>query len=113
MRRNLVVVVVTLGPAHGWRFLVHAVLDIAGLAEHEGAMKTVSCRSGCRQFRQTMRGWPLWDDTGERTGAEVWGRRSSFNVQKVMWQVGELDLAHDMSMLPASSADSIRRLSLR
>ena len=24
----------------------------------------------------------------------VWGRRSSFNVQKVMWLVGELDLAH-------------------
>ena len=25
---------------------------------------------------------------------KVWGRRSSFNVQKVMWLVGELDLAH-------------------
>jgi len=25
---------------------------------------------------------------------EVWGRRSSFNVQKVMWLVGELGLAH-------------------
>ncbi|HEY3792877.1 MAG TPA: glutathione S-transferase [Bradyrhizobium sp.] len=24
----------------------------------------------------------------------VWGRRSSFNVQKVMWLIGELDLAH-------------------
>jgi len=24
----------------------------------------------------------------------VWGRRSSFNVQKVMWLVGELGLAH-------------------
>jgi glutathione S-transferase len=25
---------------------------------------------------------------------EVWGRRSSFNVQKVMWLIGELGLAH-------------------
>lgn len=25
---------------------------------------------------------------------QVWGRRSSFNVQKVMWLIGELDLAH-------------------
>jgi len=25
---------------------------------------------------------------------KVWGRRSSFNVQKVMWLVGELELAH-------------------
>jgi glutathione S-transferase len=25
----------------------------------------------------------------------VWGRRSSFNVQKVLWLVGELHLAHD------------------
>lgn len=25
---------------------------------------------------------------------DVWGRRSSFNVQKVMWLIGELDLAH-------------------
>lgn len=24
----------------------------------------------------------------------VWGRRSSFNVQKVMWLIGELDLPH-------------------
>ena len=24
----------------------------------------------------------------------VWGRRSSFNVQKVMWLIGELELAH-------------------
>jgi glutathione S-transferase len=24
----------------------------------------------------------------------VWGRRSSFNLQKVMWLVGELDIAH-------------------
>jgi glutathione S-transferase len=26
---------------------------------------------------------------------KVWGRRSSFNVQKVMWLVGELQLAHE------------------
>jgi glutathione S-transferase len=26
---------------------------------------------------------------------KVWGRRSSFNVQKVMWLVGELELAHE------------------
>lgn len=26
---------------------------------------------------------------------EVWGRRSSFNVQKVMWLIGELNLAHE------------------
>jgi glutathione S-transferase len=25
----------------------------------------------------------------------VWGRRSSFNVQKVMWLIGELELAHE------------------
>ena len=25
----------------------------------------------------------------------VWGRRSSFNVQKVMWLIGELGLAHE------------------
>lgn len=25
---------------------------------------------------------------------EVWGRRSSFNVQKVMWLIGELGIAH-------------------
>ncbi|UFX49319.1 hypothetical protein HAP47_0008040 [Bradyrhizobium sp. 41S5] len=25
----------------------------------------------------------------------VWGRRSSFNMQKVMWLIGELDLAHE------------------
>jgi glutathione S-transferase len=25
---------------------------------------------------------------------KIWGRRSSFNVQKVMWLVGELGLAH-------------------
>jgi len=26
---------------------------------------------------------------------KIWGRRSSFNVQKVMWLVGELGLAHE------------------
>lgn len=26
---------------------------------------------------------------------KVWGRRSSFNVQKVMWLIGELGLAHE------------------
>lgn len=26
---------------------------------------------------------------------KVWGRRSSFNVQKVLWLVGELELAHE------------------
>jgi len=26
---------------------------------------------------------------------KVWGRRSSFNVQKVMWLVGELELPHE------------------
>jgi len=25
---------------------------------------------------------------------QVWGRRSSLNVQKVMWLIGELALAH-------------------
>ncbi|QND54613.1 hypothetical protein HB779_22190 (plasmid) [Phyllobacterium sp. 628] len=25
---------------------------------------------------------------------KIWGRRNSFNVQKVMWLVGELDIAH-------------------
>ena len=26
---------------------------------------------------------------------KVWGRRNSFNVQKVMWLIGELDLPHE------------------
>jgi glutathione S-transferase len=25
---------------------------------------------------------------------KVWGRRSSFNLQKVMWLIGELELPH-------------------
>jgi glutathione S-transferase len=32
---------------------------------------------------------------GEIVVLKVWGRRSSFNVQKVLWLVGELGLAHD------------------
>jgi glutathione S-transferase len=31
----------------------------------------------------------------ETTMLKVWGRRSSFNVQKVMWLIGELELAHE------------------
>ena len=30
---------------------------------------------------------------------KVWGRRSSFNVQKVMWLIGELGLAHEHTEL--------------
>jgi len=26
---------------------------------------------------------------------KVWGRRSSFNTQTVLWLVGELELAHE------------------
>ena len=29
----------------------------------------------------------------------VWGRRSAFNVQKVMWLIGELDLPHEHTEL--------------
>jgi hypothetical protein len=29
---------------------------------------------------------------------KVWGRRSSFNVQKVMWLIGELELRMNISM---------------
>src|SRR5258706_10005611 len=32
---------------------------------------------------------------GVETMLKVWGRRSSANVQKVMWLVGELELAHE------------------
>ena len=33
-------------------------------------------------------------NVGRRTKMlKVWGRRSSFNVQKVMWLIGELELA--------------------
>ncbi|TCS17404.1 glutathione S-transferase N-terminal domain-containing protein [Caulobacter sp. BK020] len=27
---------------------------------------------------------------------KLWGRRSSANVQKVLWLIGELDLPHDL-----------------
>ena len=40
---------------------------------------------------------------------KVWGRRSSFNVQKVMWLVGELGLEHGISTPAARSAASMRR----
>lgn len=26
---------------------------------------------------------------------KIWGRRNSFNVQKVMWLIGELNIAHE------------------
>jgi glutathione S-transferase len=32
---------------------------------------------------------------GQNDMLKVWGRRSSFNVQKVMWLIGELELAHE------------------
>src|ERR1700683_3250665 len=32
---------------------------------------------------------------GEHAMLKVWGRRSSFNVQKVMWLVDELELPHE------------------
>lgn len=38
---------------------------------------------------------------------EVWGRRSSFNVQKVMWLIGELELPRRHFNLGASSAASM------
>jgi len=37
---------------------------------------------------------------------EVWGRRSSFNVQKVMWLIGELDLPH--VHIPAGGAFGLK-----
>ena len=43
----------------------------------------------------------------------IWGRRSSFNVQKVMWLVGELVLRTSISTPAAASAVSIRRISSR
>ncbi|MCA8094091.1 hypothetical protein LGM65_24970 [Burkholderia anthina] len=41
----------------------------------------------------------------------VWGRRNSFNVQKVMWLVGELALAHRHEPARVSHAhdDPVRR----
>ena len=44
---------------------------------------------------------------------KVWGRRSSFNVQKVMWLIGELELAHEISTPAAPSAGSMRPISSR
>ena len=32
---------------------------------------------------------------GEGRMIKIWGRQSSFNVQKVMWLIAELDLAHE------------------
>jgi glutathione S-transferase len=40
---------------------------------------------------------------------KVWGRRSSFNVQKVLWLVGELGLAMSTSLPAATSAGSMSR----
>ena len=37
---------------------------------------------------------------------EVWGRRSSFNVQKVMWLIGELNLPHEH--IPAGGAYGLK-----
>lgn len=37
---------------------------------------------------------------------QVWGRRSAFNVQKVMWLVGELGLAHEH--IPAGGSFGVR-----
>ena len=37
---------------------------------------------------------------------EVWGRRSSFNVQKVMWLIGELNLPHEH--IPAGGAFGLK-----
>src|SRR6266851_5535446 len=40
----------------------------------------------------------------------VWGRRSSFNVQKVMWLVGELSLPHACAAhsVPRARHDPVR-----
>ena len=40
---------------------------------------------------------------------KVWGRRSSANVQKVMWLVGELQLAHEH--IPAGGPYGVSRTS--
>lgn len=37
---------------------------------------------------------------------QVWGRRSAFNVQKVMWLIGELGLAHEH--IPAGGSFGIK-----
>jgi hypothetical protein len=59
-----------------------------------------------RNFRQRLSGRRRYGEKnariprsiecrGQNDMLKVWGRRSSFNVQKVMWLVGELDLAHE------------------
>ncbi|WP_287815052.1 glutathione S-transferase [Pseudomonas sp.] len=37
---------------------------------------------------------------------QVWGRRSAFNVQKIMWLIGELNLHHEH--IPAGGSFGIR-----
>jgi len=37
---------------------------------------------------------------------QVWGRRSAFNVQKVMWLIGELNLQHEH--IPAGGSFGVR-----
>ena len=44
---------------------------------------------------------------------KVWGRRSSFNLQKVMWLIGELELPHRHIDAGGSLAGSIRLISSR
>jgi glutathione S-transferase len=44
---------------------------------------------------------------------KVRGRRRSFNVRKVMWLVGELDLAHEHIDAGGKSAGSTCRISSR
>lgn len=43
----------------------------------------------------------------------VWGRRSSFNVQKVMWLIGELELPHEHVDAGGNLAGSMRLISSR
>jgi glutathione S-transferase len=44
---------------------------------------------------------------------KVWGRRSSFNLQKVMWLIGELELPHQHIDAGDNLAGSIRLISSR
>ena len=44
---------------------------------------------------------------------KVWGRRSSFNVQKVMWLIGELELPHEHIDAGGALAGSMRLISSR
>ena len=41
-----------------------------------------------------MASWPIARNEETDRMLTVWGRRSSYNVQKIMWLVGELDLPH-------------------